>query len=95
MWHRDITSIVRIKLKSGPWLAGLWGRWESDTSKNRRSYASGYPEDGDLYLSVGFQIDPDTGELVRNSEEQPEPVEGERGLLVRWDEIEYLDFQEF
>ncbi|PXY16590.1 DUF6338 family protein [Prauserella muralis] len=95
MWSRDVTAIVRIKLKSGPWLAGLWGRWESDTSSNRRSYSSAYPEEGDLYLSVAFQINPNTGELVRNSEQKPQPVEHERGLLVRWDEIEYIDVQEF
>ena len=94
-WSHDVNAIVRVKLKSGPWLAGLWGRWVSATSNNRRAYASAYPEEGDLYLSVGFQVDPDTGELVRNSEQQPQPVQSERGLLVRWDEIEYIDVQEF
>jgi Family of unknown function (DUF6338) len=94
LWRRDTTAIVRLKLKSDVWVAGLWGEWASSTVTNRRSYAAGYPEDGDLYLSVGFEIDAQTGEVVRNSDEQPMPVLGERGLLVRWAEVEYLDFQE-
>ncbi|SFW11972.1 DUF6338 family protein [Amycolatopsis australiensis] len=93
MWNYDVAAILRIKLKSGTWIAGLWGHW--NTASNRRSYAGGYPEDGDLYLSTGFQIDPATGELLRDSGDRPQPVDGQRGLLVRWNEIEYLDFQEF
>lgn len=95
MWKRNLTAILRIKLKSGVWVAGLWGDWESEQVAKRRSYAAGYPEEGDMYLSVGFKIDPATGELVRNSTGTPEPVDGERGLLVRWAEVEYLEFQEF
>jgi hypothetical protein len=95
MWRRDTKAILRLKLKSEVWVAGLWGEWKSSAVTNRRSYAAGYPEDGDLYLSVGFQIDSKTGELVRNADEQPMPVPGERGLLVRWAEVEYLDYQEF
>ena len=94
MWNHDVRAIVRIKLKSGTWLAGFWGQFESGANRNRRAYASGYPEDGDLYLSVGLQIDSTTGELVRDSN-KPVPTPGERGLLVRWDEVEYIDFQEF
>ena len=39
MWRRDTTAIVRLKLKSNVWVAGLWGKWASSTVTNRHSYA--------------------------------------------------------
>jgi hypothetical protein len=96
-WQPSINAVVRAKLKSGTWVAGFWGRYQSTVTGRafRRSYASGYPEDGELYLGVGFEIDPASGVLVRDSNDRPVPVEGERGLLLRWSEVEYLDIQEF
>lgn len=89
-WRRDSRGMLRLKLKSGTWIAGLWSEYGG-----RSPYAAGYPEEGDLYLSVGLQIDAETGEYVRNSEDQPVPVIGDAGLLIRWAEVEYLEFQEF
>lgn len=89
LWRPGTEGVVRIKLKSGPWLAGLF----ATTGSGRPSYASGYPEQGDLYLSLQLQIDPDTGEFQRDDREQPVPVAGESGLLLRWEEIEYLEIQ--
>lgn len=90
LWRRGVPGVVRMRLKSGTWLAGLYGT----TTEGRQSYAAGYPEDGDLYLSLQLRVDPVTGEFVRDDEDRPVPVAGRSGLLVRWAEIEYLEFQE-
>jgi hypothetical protein len=90
LWRARRTGIVRLKLKSGTWLAGIY----ATTNGGFRSYAAGYPEDGDLYLSLQVQVDPDDGAYVRDDEDQPVPVPSGSGLLVRWAEVEYLDFQE-
>lgn len=89
-WRHTHRAVVRIKLKSGTWLAGLYGT----VPNGRRSYASGHPEEGDLYLALGFDIDATTGEL-NLTEGRATPVSDSRGLLVRWTEIEYIDIQEF
>jgi hypothetical protein len=90
LWRLRVPGVVRMKLKSGTWLAGVYGT----TATGRRSYAAGYPEDGDLYLSLQLRVDPATGEFARDDEDRPLPVPGESGLLIRWSEIEYLEFQE-
>ena len=90
VWNRNKPAVVRARLKSDTWVAGLYA--EVDGNK---SYASGYPEDCDLYLSVSIEINPETGELKRNSEGQPVILDGPRSLLVSREEIEYLDIQEF
>lgn len=78
LWNSDVQGFLRIKLKSGPWIAGFHGT----TSDGRRSYAAGYPEEGDLYLAVGLEIDPHSGELNRDGDGRPLPVAGPRGLLI-------------
>lgn len=83
-------GIVRLKLKSGTWLAGVYG------TVGRKSWASGFPtEDSDLYLAAGLDIDERTGTLRRDNEGRATYLEGRPGLLVRWNEVEYLEFQEF
>ncbi|MCC3312259.1 DUF6338 family protein [Nocardia africana] len=91
LWRHAERAVVRIKLKSGGWLAGYYGT----TSEGRRSYAAGFPEDGDLYLALAFDIDSATGALSLTPEGTPTPVSSDRGLLIRWNEIEYLDIQEY
>jgi hypothetical protein len=90
LWRRGVPGVVRMKLKSGTWLAGVFGT----TPDGRRSYAAGYPQEGDLYLSLQLRVDPVTGAFARDDEDRPVPVGGGSGLLVRWAEIEYLEFQE-
>jgi hypothetical protein len=90
LWRLGVPGVVRMKLRSGTWLAGVYGT----TAGGRRSYASGYPEDGDLYLSLQLRVDPATGEFARDDDDRPLPVPGRSGLLIRWSEIEYLEFQE-
>jgi hypothetical protein len=91
LWQPGVQAIVRLKLKSGYYLAGLYGRAEN----GRRSYAAGYPEEGDIYLSQMFVVDAETGEFARDEQGRPRPVDNASGLLVRWSEVEYLEVQEF
>jgi len=91
LWRHALQAIVRIKLKSGTWLAGYFGR----TEDGRCSYAAGHPEEGDLYLALALVVDAATGELALDEHNRPTPVPGDRGLLVRWAEIEYIDIKEY
>jgi hypothetical protein len=79
---------VRLRLKSGTWLAGAYTR-ESATHK---SYAAGYPEEQDLYLAESVDVDPETGTFDRAHDGKP--VARGSGILIRWSEVEYLEFIE-
>lgn len=85
--HRQNLAWVRVKLKSGPFMAGLYANLGSE-----RSYASGFPYDQELFLLRAAQMDSSTGKYILDSAGRPtvEPF----GILVRWDEVEYLDIQE-
>jgi hypothetical protein len=88
--RRSTPALVRVHLKSGVWIAGLFAKTEGGA----KAYASGYPERGDLFLVCSLKIDPDTGELELDEDGRTVPLDGEPGVLVRWDEIEYLDLLE-
>ncbi len=77
---------IRLRLKSGVWLGGAFATMPDGS----RSYAAGYPEEQDLYLVEAVEVDPQTGAFVLDEEGNPVP----RGsaILIRWDEVEYLDF---
>lgn len=77
---------VRLRLKSGTWLGGAY----AVTEDGWRSYASGYAEDQDLFLVKATEMDQATGEFL--FDEGGEPVLRGSGILVRWDEVEYLEF---
>lgn len=76
---------VRLRLKSGRWIGGVYG-----TVGDLHSYSAGYPEPQDLFLAVAIEVDPDTGEFIVDEEGDTPLRPG--GLLVRWDEVEYLEF---
>lgn len=86
VWRHASDAIVRVKLKSGVWTAGAWGRVGA-----RRPYASGYPEPADLYLPVVYLVDKSTGEFGRDSAGNLVPLSGSRGILLRWEEIEFIE----
>jgi Family of unknown function (DUF6338) len=91
LWRREgVTLIVRLKLKSGAWLGGFFGNVPGSPG----SYAAGYPEAQDLFLGVQVQVDPETGAFERDADGRVQPVPSKSGLLVRWDEIEYIDVLE-
>jgi hypothetical protein len=79
---------IRLRLRSGSWLAGAYAK-RPDGS---RSYAAGYPEEQDLYLIEAMDVDPDTGEFRFG--DHGYPVSRGSGILVRWSEVEYLEFIE-
>ena len=86
LFHGNREGWIRIRLKSGAWLGGGFGR----STGGLRSYSAGYPEDQDLFLSTIVAIDPDNGEFQFDGAGRPVLVDG--GILVRWDEVEYLEF---
>lgn len=82
----DLGGYIRLKLTGDKgWKAGLWVD----------SYASGFGVDPDLYIAEEIAIS-DGGEVVFTEDDgQRLPELLERGLLIRWSEIEYLDFMKF
>ena len=71
---------IVIHLHNGVRLGGVWAE---------SSYAAGYPEVADLYLPEQVEIDAN-GKFVVDSSGLPRSLG--KGLLIRWDEIQYLDF---
>jgi hypothetical protein len=90
VWHRKINAIIRLKLKSGIWLAGAY----ITAASGQRSYASGYPEEGDLFLVQAVEVDPDNGRFISDSSGDMKFIEPRSGLLVHWSDVEYLVIQE-
>jgi hypothetical protein len=83
----DPEGWVRLKLKSGAWIGGALGARDG-----RRSYFAGYPENQDLYLVQTAEVDPDSGEFRYDEDERLRVQDS--GVLLRWDEVEYLEFFE-
>ncbi len=79
---------LRAKLKSGPWVGGFYGT----RTDGRQSYAAGYPAEQDLLIARRVDIDPATGIFLLNEAEQPRVSDA--ALLVRWSELELLEFTE-
>jgi hypothetical protein len=79
---------VRLKLKSGVFVGGLYANIGAE-----RSYASGFPFDQELFLVRAARVDRTTGAFISDSSGKPivEPF----GILVRWEEVEYLDIENF
>lgn len=74
---------VRVRLKSGGWLVGAFG---AKFKGGPTAHASRYPEAGDLWLAPAVALD-DRGEPRAQTQVPP------RGVLVRWEEVDYLEFQ--
>jgi hypothetical protein len=74
-------AIVRGRLKdTGVWIGGLFAE---------DSYAAGYPEaPQDLYIEAAYRIG-DDGTFARDANGRPVPVGS--GILIRWDELEFLE----
>ena len=79
---------IRLRMKSGVWLGRAFTRRTDGT----RSYAAGYPEEQDLYVAEAVEVDPETGSFILDGEGKP--VSRGSSILVRWGEVDYLDFIE-
>lgn len=77
------TGIVRMKLTNGEWKAGLF---------DRDSFASGYGEEGDIYLANEYLVDED-GVLLDDGKSGYQSAGVD--LLIRWSEVHYLEFSEW
>ncbi|MDE0437989.1 MAG: DUF6338 family protein [bacterium] len=77
---------IRLKMKSGTWLGGVY----AEASDGGRPFASGYPEPQELYLPRVVALNPSTGGML--TDDNDEPLVLDMGILVRWDEIEFLEF---
>jgi hypothetical protein len=75
-------GVMRLKLANDEWKAGLF---------NYQSYASGYGEEGDIYLAQQYLIDED-GFPRRTADGKYVSAGPGAGLLIRWSEIRYVDF---
>lgn len=77
---------IRLRLKSGGWIGGAFATTESGL----KSYTAGYPESQDIFLATAVDLDPDTGAFLFQDDGSPSLRSG--GVLVRWEEVEYLEF---
>ena len=78
---------VRLKLKSSPrWIAGAWARLDDD----RKSSVSSSLDAGALYLTRIVECEPETGEI--RSDEHGNTIFHPESLLVRWEEVEQVQF---
>jgi hypothetical protein len=85
---------VSIKLKGtgseeGKWVAGWFGSAEIG-GKLRHSRVARYPETQDLYLVQTLECDESSGELLLHD---GDIITFDVGLLVRWEQVEYLYFE--
>jgi hypothetical protein len=85
LFQHEADGWIRLRLKSGVWLGGAYA-----TANGRKSYTAGYPESQDIFLAAAVPLDPDTGEFLLDETGNVELLPG--GLLLRWDEVEYLEF---
>ncbi len=85
----DLTGWLRLRLRDGTWLGGLWGRSDA-TGLN--SCAAGYPEVQDLLIAEVAEVaesDRD-GNLLLDA--AGAPILMGFSLLIRWDEVTYAEF---
>jgi Family of unknown function (DUF6338) len=82
----DLNGWVRLKLKNDEWVIGAYAR--SDSGR-LRSYAAGYPNAQDLYLLDTAECEPHTGKFILA---RGQPKLRGVGVLVRWEEVLYLEF---
>lgn len=76
---------LRLRLKSGGWVAGSY----VPSGTRLSSYAAAYPESQDLFLTETVVVDSATGEFILDD---GAPFLRGSSLLIRWDEVEFLEF---
>lgn len=85
------TGYVRARMKKdGRWVAGVYAL---DERTGRIGYASSVSGADDLYIPVELTCDPVTAELALDAEGRPRRLDW--GLLLRRDDIDLIEFQEW
>lgn len=79
-------GFVRARMKDGRWLAGIYGQ-----TGPIGAFASSFPEDQDVYLPVQLAIDPLTGDLVKD--EDNNAIHIHWGVHLRRSDIDIFEFQ--
>ena len=85
LFQNRVPGLIRCRMKPGSWVGGMFAEVEGT-----RPYASGYPENQDLYLTCSLQIDPEDGSFILDGNNRL--IRGSGGLLMRWEEIEMMEF---
>jgi hypothetical protein len=85
-----LTGWLRLRLKDGTWIAGVWADPADDGGARPGSYAAGFPHPQDLYLVDTCEVDPESGAILVDDAGQP--VQRGIGLLVNWDQVVYAEF---
>ncbi|ORW07207.1 DUF6338 family protein [Mycobacterium kyorinense] len=80
LFSTDRTGYITLKLKGGEWKAGIW---------YRPAYASAYGEDQELYIAEQIVV---SAEGAVAYDDNGDPAYLGVGLLIRWSEIEYVEF---
>ena len=78
---------VRVKLKTGEWIAGLYAHLDGQAPP----YASGYPNDPTAYLPAQLEVDPFTGAILLDGAGRARVREW--GVLLRAEDCERVEFQ--
>jgi hypothetical protein len=84
LFWRGPALVVRMKLKDGEWVGGLFGD---------NSYASGYPEPQDLLLEETYEI-LDDGTFVPGDDPEDFVPLGS-SMLISWSEVQFLEAFDF
>lgn len=78
---------VRVRLRTGEWIAGLYAHLDGHAPP----YASGYPSDPTAYLPALVDVDPVTGVILLDDAGRAHVREW--GVLLRAEDCERIEFQ--
>lgn len=76
---------VRCRMKSQTWIGGVYAEIGS-----KKPYASGYPENQEIFLTRSIFVDQADGSFIYGADGRP--LLGAGGILIRWEEIEFMEF---
>lgn len=85
----DLTGWIWIYLMEGEPIFGRFDRG-SGAGGALRSYAAGYPDEQDLFVADTAQLDVSGAPVLDST---GNPVMTGIGVLVRWDQVAYIEFR--
>jgi hypothetical protein len=87
LFARGPQGYLRARLKSGRWVAGYFG----PAPDGGTSFAASVVEGIDILIARTIEVDSETGSFIL---ENGEPKSRNSALLLRWEDIELLEFTE-